>query len=55
MPKIVRLGEDGMATLSKKLKMRDAYKFFSKQEAAVIFEVTKGKQYWEDKVKFLTK
>jgi hypothetical protein len=52
---VANLGEDGMKTLSKKLKMRDAYKFFSKQEAAVIFEVTKGKQYWEDKVKFLTK
>jgi hypothetical protein len=35
--------------------MKDAYKFFSTQEAAVIFEVTNGKQYWEDKVKFLTK
>ena len=52
---VANLGEDGMKTLSKKLKMRDAYKFFSKQEAAVVFEVTKGKQYWEDKVKFLTK
>jgi hypothetical protein len=52
---VANLGEDGMTTLSKKLKMRDAYKFFSKQEAAVIFEVTKGKKFWEDKVKFLTK
>ena len=50
---VANLGEDGMATLSKKLKMRDAYKFFSKQEAAVIFEVTKGKNFWEDKVKSL--
>ena len=50
---VANLGEDGMATLSKKLKMRDAYKFFSTQEAAVIFEVTKGKKFWEDKVKSL--
>jgi hypothetical protein len=52
---VANLGEDGMKTLSKKLKMKDAYKFFSKQEAAVLFELTKGKQFWEDKVRSLTK
>jgi hypothetical protein len=52
---VANLGEDGMKTLSKKLKMKDAYKFFSKQEAAVLFELTKGKQFWEDRIKSLTK
>ena len=47
---VATLGEDGMQTLSKKLKMKDAYKYLSTKEAAVMFELTNGKKHWEDKI-----
>jgi hypothetical protein len=52
---VASLGEEGMKTLSKKLRTAGAYKMLSSQESAVIFEVTNGKKYWEDKVKNLSK
>jgi hypothetical protein len=44
------LGEEGMQTLSKKLKMKNAYKSLSTKEAAVVFELTNGKKHWENKI-----
>ena len=51
---VASLGEGGMKNLSKKLKTAGAYKALSTQEAAVVFEVTNGKRYWEDKIKNIT-
>jgi hypothetical protein len=48
---VASLGETGMKQLSKKISRGLPYSSLSTQEAAVIFEVTSGQQFWIDKLK----
>lgn len=45
------LGEDGMQQLSKKVRRGLPYKSLSTKEAAVVFDISSGQQYWLDKLK----